>query len=88
MSALESIKTSINEGQLTEDQVTHLLEAYNEDSASATNWPILILKLVRGRLENRLPITVLHHSNFLILEAPQDLVNWIEELFSEIARDC
>lgn len=88
MSALESIKTSINEGQLTEDQVMHLLEAYNEDSASATNWLISVLKPVRGRLENRLPIKVLHNSNFLILETPQDLVNWIDELFPEIARDC
>ena len=88
MSALENIKKSINEGHLTEDQVMHLLEAYNEDSASATNWLISVLKLVRGGLENRLPITVLRNSNFLILETPEDLVNWIEELFPEIARDC
>lgn len=88
MSALESIKTSINEGHLTEAHVVHLLTAYNEDSASATNWLISVLKLVKNRLENNLSITVSHNSNMLILETPQHLTDWIREFFPEVARDC
>lgn len=88
MSALENIKTSINEGRLTEDHVMHLLTAYNEDSASATNWLISVLKLIRNRLENRLSITVSHNSKILILETPQHLVDWVGEFFPEIDRGC
>lgn len=66
----------------------HLLTAYNEDSASATKWPISVIKLIRDRLENNLSIIVSHNSNLLILETPQHLADWIEKFLPEIARDC
>ena len=88
MSTLENIKSSIHEGRLTEIHVAHLLTAYNEDSASAINWLISILKLIKSRLENNLSITISQNSNVLILETTQQLADWIVDLFPEIARDC
>jgi len=88
MSELESVKSSANEGLLTEVHLRHLLTAYNEDSASATNWLISVINLIRNRLESNLSITISHNTNSLILETPQQLNDWVKDNFPEIARDC
>lgn len=87
MNELETIKPSIVEGTLSNDQIGHMEMVYDENSKSAMNWLISALKLMRTTLENTSAITISSSNDAIIIKTPQQLTQWVKERFPEVVRD-
>lgn len=87
MNQVSTIKCSIAEGILSNEQLKELDMVYDEDSSSAMNWLISVLKLMDERLKTNAPITISTEERTIIMKTPEQLAQWIDERFPEAARD-
>ena len=58
MNRISNVKCSIAEGILSNEQLKQLDMVYSEDSRSAMNWLISMLRLMEERLRTNAPITI------------------------------